>query len=110
ERFVREARAAATLDHPNLVTVFEAGEVGPIPFISSAYCPGPTLAQRLLRRGRPASFPEAAAVLAALADGVAHAHAHGVVHRDLKPSNVLLFPNDAAAGDDVPLTDYTARV
>ena len=98
ERFLREARAAAGLDHPNLVTVYEAGEIGPIQFISSAYCPGPTLTQELKRRGEPVSFTEAASLLAAVADGVAHAHRHGVIHRDLKPSNILLFPAESAGG------------
>jgi WD40 repeat protein/serine/threonine protein kinase len=98
ERFLREARAAASLDHPHILTVYEAGEIGPIQFISSAHCAGPSLAQELKRRGEPVSFSEAATLLAAIADGVEHAHQHGIIHRDLKPSNILLFPAETPGG------------
>jgi serine/threonine-protein kinase len=90
ERFQREARAAAGLDHPNLVPVYEAGEVGPICYIASAYCPGPTLAGWLKQRTEPVSFSAAAALVATLAEAVQHAHSRGVLHRDLKPANILL--------------------
>lgn len=90
ERFYHEARAAAGLDHPNIVPVFEAGEVGPICFIVSAYCPGITLAAWLKRRTGPVAFPLAAQLVVTLAAAVQHAHERGVVHRDLKPSNIIL--------------------
>jgi serine/threonine protein kinase/tetratricopeptide (TPR) repeat protein len=90
QRFVREARAAAGLDHPNLVPVYEAGEVGPVCYIASAYCPGTTLAEWLKERGEPVPVRTAALLVATLAAAVQHAHSRGVVHRDLKPSNVLL--------------------
>jgi WD40 repeat protein/serine/threonine protein kinase len=89
-RFVREARAAAGLDHPNIVAVFEAGEEGPVAWIASAYCEGPTLAAWLKSRAAPVPVREAAALVAALADGVEQAHRHGILHRDLKPANILL--------------------
>jgi WD40 repeat protein/serine/threonine protein kinase len=90
ERFLLEARAAAGLDHPNLVPVYEAGAVGPLCYIASAYCPGIMLSEWL--RGQKELPPErlAASILATLADAVGHAHSRGVVHRDLKPSNILL--------------------
>jgi serine/threonine-protein kinase len=94
ERFQREARAAAGLDHPQVVPVYEAGEVGPVCYIASAYCPGPTLAQWLKQRDQPVPVREAATLVALLADGVQHAHTRGVVHRDLKPANVLLAVSD----------------
>jgi len=90
ERFLREARAAAVLDHPNVVPVYDGGEVGPVCYIASAYCPGTTLDAWLKARAEPVPWREAAALMATLAEAVQHAHAQRVVHRDLKPSNVLL--------------------
>jgi WD40 repeat protein/serine/threonine protein kinase len=90
ERFLLEARAAAGLDHPNLVPVYEAGTIGPLCYIASAYCPGITLGEWLKERAELPPERLAASIVATLADAVGHAHARGVVHRDLKPSNVLL--------------------
>ena len=99
-RFLNEAQAAAGLDHPNLVQVYEAGSIGPIPYIASAYCEGPTLAAWLKARQEPVPIRQAAELLARLAEGVHHAHLRGVLHRDLKPANVLL-----SADADSPATD-----
>jgi WD40 repeat protein len=93
-RFLREAQAAAGLNHPNIVPAYEAGEVGPIWYIASAYCEGPTLAQWLATRTLPVAPCDAAALVAALADAVQHAHSRGVLHRDIKPSNVLLMEHE----------------
>ena len=100
-RFVREARAAARLTHPNLVSVYEVGEVGRLGYIASAYCAGPSLATWLHERGQPLGSRDAARLLEQLADAVHYAHSQGVVHRDIKPSNVLLEP--LAENKDVPL-------
>jgi tetratricopeptide (TPR) repeat protein len=94
ERFLREARAAAGLDHPNVVPVYEASEVGPICFIASAYCPGVTLAAWLKQRTEPVPFRLAATLVQTLAQAVQHAHDRSVVHRDLKPANILLQTKD----------------
>ena len=95
QRFSREAKAAARLTHPNLVPVYEIGEVGPICYIASAYCEGPNLASWLRNRGPSPPPKQAAWIVAALADAMNYAHSQGVLHRDLKPSNVLLEPRPA---------------
>jgi WD40 repeat protein len=93
-RFLREARAAGLLDHPNILPVYEVAETGPVCYIASAYCPGPTLASWLRDRDAAVEPRLAARVVSILAGAVHHAHQHGILHRDLKPSNVLLFPSD----------------
>lgn len=101
ERFRREALAVARLRHPGIVTVYEVGEAGGELFLSLELIQGGTLAQRL-KQG-PLSPRSAAELVRAVADGVQHAHDHGVIHRDLKPSNILL---DAAHRDVPRLTDF----
>ncbi len=90
KRFLREAQAAGQLDHPQLVPVHEVGEEGRLFYIASQYVEGKDLAQWLAEQTAPVPPRQAAELVAALADGVEHAHAHGILHRDIKPSNVLL--------------------
>ncbi len=90
ERFLREARAAAVLSHPNIIAVHEAGEVGPVCYIAAEYCPGVTLAAWLKGRTSPVPVRDAAGFMLTLAQAVQHAHERGVLHRDLKPSNIML--------------------
>jgi WD40 repeat protein len=97
-RFQREALAAAGLDHPNLVSVYEAGEADGTCYIAEAYCPGMNLAAWLKQRPELVPYDRAAALVATLADAVQQAHDRGVIHRDLKPSNVLLMFGDPPAG------------
>jgi WD40 repeat protein len=99
-RFQNEARAAAKLDHPNIVPVYEAGEAGPVCYIASAYCSGVSLAAWLKQRSDPVPAREAAALVATLADAAHHAHQRGIVHRDLKPANVLLQKNTSTDSTD----------
>lgn len=107
QRFLREAQAAALLDHPNIVPIYETGEAGPMWYIVSRYCSGPTLAEWLAGLPTPPSPRSAARIIAALADAVHHAHSRGVLHRDLKPSNVLLESSDSDELGFVPkLTDF----
>ncbi|MGD9724010.1 MAG: WD40 repeat domain-containing serine/threonine-protein kinase [Pirellulales bacterium] len=97
-RFLREAEAAARLNHPHLVAVYDSGEDGAVCFIASEFCPGPTLAQRLKQRGEPVPVRSAARLVEQLAEAVGHAHSRGVLHRDIKPSNVLLSRPGAGGG------------
>lgn len=88
-RFLREARAAATLDHPNLCPVFDVGEVAGIPYLTMPFIDGRPLAEAM-GRGRAVTPAQAAAVARKLALALHEAHARGVVHRDLKPGNVMI--------------------
>jgi serine/threonine protein kinase len=90
-RFAREAEALSRLRHPGIVGVLGAGEEQGAPFLVMEHVAGGTLEERLARQG-PLRPGEAADVVRAVAEALAHAHAQGVVHRDLKPSNVLLGP------------------
>jgi serine/threonine-protein kinase len=88
-RFLREARLAARLAHPNVVRVFDVGSDDGRPFIAMEYIEGETLAELVARRGRlPAG--EAATLGMQLCAGLAASHAAGLVHRDVKPQNLLL--------------------
>jgi eukaryotic-like serine/threonine-protein kinase len=87
-RFDREARAVASLAHPNITQLYDYGESDGRPYMVLEYVPGGTLEDRLAER-TPLPDDETYAIAAGIAAGLAHAHARGVVHRDLKPSNVL---------------------
>lgn len=93
-RFLREARSAARLQHPNIVTVFEFGEHDGAPFIAMELLAGETLAEAL-RGGRLADLGRRVDVIVQLCEGLAYAHASGVIHRDVKPNNVTLLPGGA---------------
>ncbi len=90
ERFLREAKAAAILSHPNIVTVYEAGRAGPVLYIASEFVNGPSLAQWLQQQTVGVDFKGAASLVRNLAIAVEHAHSRSVIHRDLKPGNVLI--------------------
>lgn len=99
ERFLREARSLAKLQHPNLVVVHDFGEVDGLYFIVMEYVEGPTL-RRLLQQG--ALTPERAlTILPQICEGLRYAHEQGLIHRDIKPENILI-------GDDgrVRITDF----
>jgi serine/threonine protein kinase len=95
ERFVREARMAARLSHPNVVSIYDTGEEDGRPFIVMEYVEGETLADVRSRAGR---LPPAEVIELALqiCGGLEHAHEAGLVHRDVKPQNLLLRGMDGA--------------
>ncbi|MBX9927678.1 MAG: serine/threonine protein kinase [Gemmatimonadaceae bacterium] len=88
-RFVREARTAAQLSHPNIVPVYQAGEVGEYAFFVMGFIDGETLGERIKRLGA-LSPAEVVRLLREAAWALAYAHARGVVHRDVKPDNLML--------------------
>ena len=87
-RLIREARAAGRLHHPNIVTVFEAGEHESRPYIAMEYVTGETLG-KLIRRRAPLSLRRRLDMIDGAAAGLAHAHREGVVHLDIKPDNLM---------------------
>jgi serine/threonine protein kinase len=86
-RFLAEARAAASLTHPNIVSVYQVGECIAGPYFVMEFIDGPSL-ESLLQRTVP--IPWSVALLTTVADAVQHAHEKGIIHRDLKPANIML--------------------
>jgi hypothetical protein len=103
ERMLREAQAAARLNHPGIVTVYELGARGDRAVLVSELVPGATLAQLLAANAL--SDRDVAELGADLCEALAHAHSHGVVHRDLKPQNVIVRDDDGA-GRRAKLMDF----
>lgn len=87
-RFLREARAASALNHPNTCTIYEINDSGRSPFISMEYIEGETLAEIIGRRRRNAS--QTLNIAVQIASALADAHAKGIVHRDVKPANIIV--------------------
>jgi tRNA A-37 threonylcarbamoyl transferase component Bud32 len=90
ERFLREARSAATIRHPNICPVFEVGQDGAGDYIVMAYVPGRSLAANLDAGPEPVPVRQAALIIRKLALALDVAHGKGIIHRDLKPSNIML--------------------
>jgi len=88
QRLLREAKTAATLDHPNICAIYEVGQDDSHSFIVLQYIEGETLAARL-KRQRP-DLREALAIAGQVADALSEAHARGIIHRDIKPENIML--------------------
>jgi tetratricopeptide (TPR) repeat protein len=98
ERFIREAKAIAQLNHPNILPVIDYGQDGDLIYIVMKYVAGGTLAERLKH---PIDLATTTALIAQIASALDHAHQRGIVHRDVKPSNVLLDD-----GEWVQLADF----
>lgn len=101
ERFLFEARAAARLDHPNIVAIYDAGQIDGIDYIAMEYVEGESLAEVLRRVAGPLPLDFTLSVINQVAAALDYAHQRGVVHRDIKPSNILVRANGHAL-----LTDF----
>lgn len=89
-RFLREARAAALLGHPHIVSVFEAGQAGPMLYIAFEWVDGQSLSEYLTNLDQPLPTDVTIDLMLQLSAAVQHAHLRGILHRDLKPANILL--------------------
>ena len=105
KRLVREAQTAAKLDHPNICSIYEVGEENGRTFIVMQYVEGETLELRLKRK--PLTPSESIQIASQIADGMAEAHAHGIIHRDIKPSNVIITPRQQAKIMDFGLAKFS---
>lgn len=98
ERFIREIRITAGLQHPHILPVFDSGQVNGLPYYVMPFVDGPTVEQRIKAEG-PLPIAEALEIACEVADALAHAHSQGFVHRDIKPSNILLAHGHAVVAD-----------
>jgi len=99
-RFYQEARAAGSLNHPNIVTVYDVGKEGNVAYMAMEFIEGQEL-RALLAEGRALPVSQAVSIAAQVAEGLAYAHQHGVVHRDVKPANIMVL-----ADGPVKITDF----
>jgi tetratricopeptide (TPR) repeat protein/predicted Ser/Thr protein kinase len=84
-RLLREAQSAAQLNHPNIVSIYDAGEADGLPYIVMEYIQGESLFEQ-----KPDTIPEITAIAVQVAAALHHAHTHGIIHRDLKPENIIV--------------------
>lgn len=100
ERFLREAKSAGRLNHPNVVTIYDVGEADSVAYISMEYLEGNSL-REVLDAGGPLSLQVISEIAAQIADALDYAHRCGIVHRDVKPANIMLSSTGHAK-----LTDF----
>ncbi len=108
-RFVRESKVAASIDHPNVIPIYYAGEEQGIAYIAMRYVSGDDV-RSLVRRERRLTPERAARIVGQTGAALDAAHAAGLVHRDIKPANVLLGPEDHVYLTDFGLTKHTLSV
>jgi serine/threonine-protein kinase len=99
ERFLREARMAAGLSHPNIVPIHRVGETDGLPFFAMTYVNGMTLGERLRQRG-PVTPAILSSILREVSQALGYAHSRGIIHRDVKPENILLEESGRAMVTD----------
>jgi len=99
-RFRYEAKAAGNLHHKNIVTIYEYGEADGTPYIAMEFLEGETLEQ-IIKKNGPLPLANKMRIMSEVAEGLHHAHEHGVVHRDVKPANIIVLP-----GGGVKILDF----
>jgi serine/threonine protein kinase len=105
-RFLRESQVAASIDHPNIIAIYDAGEADRMLYIAMPYVKGTDL-KAMLAGGRQLDIPYLVDILSQVADALDAAHANGLVHRDVEPANILISPAMVPHGHDhVYLTDF----
>ena len=92
KRFLREAQAAGALNHPNIITIFDADEEAGVAYIAMEYLDGGDL-RRLIEDRCSLSMERIADIGATICEALAAAHDQGIVHRDVKPANIIMLPN-----------------
>src|SRR3954467_1181917 len=99
-RFYQEARSAGSLNHPNIVTIYDVGRVNDVVYMAMEFIEGVEL-RSLFVDGRPLQVTQAISIAAQVAEGLGYAHDHGVVHRDIKPANIMVVQSGP-----VKITDF----
>ena len=107
ERFLREAQAAAALDHPNICTVYEIDEADGQTFLSMAYLEGETVKEKI--KARPLKLEEALDTAIQTAQGLQAAHEKGIVHRDIKSANLMVTAQGQVKVMDFGLAQLAAK-
>jgi Protein kinase domain len=105
ERFVRESRLAASLNHPNVIPIFDAGEEGGLLYIAMRYVDGPDL-KALLQRDGALPLERVLSIVGQVGSALDCGHQRGLIHRDVKPGNILLEEGGNGAGGHVYLSDF----
>ena len=111
KRFYREAQSAGSLQHPNIVIIYDLGEEGGNPYMVMEYMPGEPL-DKIIDARRPMSIVDRLGIIIQVCSALNYAHQHGIVHRDIKPGNVMVMPDGSVVElggtvEDVPGYDLT---